>query len=206
LFRFFKNIVNTVIILFAILGVVTVYNNYSGANIGDFFANLFTMNKTKVQEEVGDFSHVDEEFKVDKAVKVLGYKTVIAKHPTSGQKMIIVDSGKKALLTENDIKSDAIKVKLEDLSERFKYKSTALENIQIIDKGYMKTYGQTVPYVKFSAKLSKFPYTAVCGIISVVDTDKNNQRLIVSVNDKKHYSQLITSEFYKNVTESKKHY
>ena len=206
MFRFFKNIVNTIIIVFAILGIITVYNNFAGGNIGDFFANLFTINKTKVQEEVGDFSHVDEEFKVDKAVKVLGYKTVIAKHPNSGQKMIIVDSGKKTLLTENDIKSNTVKDKLEDLCEKFKYKSTSVENIQILDRGYIKTYGTQVPYVKFSAKLSRFPYTTVCGIISVVETDKNNQRLIVSINDKKHYSQLITSEFYKNVNESKKHY
>ena len=205
MFRFLKNIVNTIIIIFAVFGVVTVYNNYAGGNIGDFFSNLFTMNKTKVQEEVGDFSKIDEEFKVDKAVKVFGYKTVIAKHPTSGQKMIIVDSGKKVLLTEEDIKSDAVKDKLEALCEKFKYKSTTIDSIQIIDKGYMTTYGQQVPYVKFNAKLSKFPYTTVSGIVSVVDNDKDNQRLIVSINDKKHYSQLITSEFYKNVGESKKY-
>lgn len=204
MFRFFKNIVNTVIIIFALFGVVTLYNNYAGGNIADFFSNLFTMNKTKVQEEVGDFSKIDEEFKVDKAVKVLGYKTVIAKHPTSGQKMIIVDSGKKALLTEEDIKSEAIKDKLEELCDKFEYKSTTVESIQITDKGYMTAYGTQVPYVKFNAKLSKFPYTTVSGIVSVVDSDKNNQKMIVSINDKKHYSQLITSEFYKNVNESKK--
>ncbi len=205
MFRFFKNIVNTVIILFALIGIFSVCKNCTNFSLGDFFSNLFTLNKTKVQEEVGDFSSVDNEFEVDKAVKVLGYKTVVAKHPTSGQKMIILDSGKKSLLTEEDIKSDAIKYKLEDLSHKFKYKSTKVDNIQITEKGYMTTYGQRVPYAKFNAKLATFPYTNICGIISVVDSDKDNQRLIVSVNDKKHYSQLITSEFYKNVKESK-HY
>ena len=67
----------------------------------------------------------------------------------------------------------------------------------------MNAYGQKVPYVKFNAKISKLPNSNVSGIVSVVDSDSKNQRLIVSVNDKKHYSQLITSEFYKSVKDSK---
>ena len=144
----------------------------------------------------------EEEFKIDTAVKVMGYKTVVAKHQSTGQKMIIVDSGKKTLLTENDITSESIKDKLEELCRKFKYKSACVENIEIIDKGYMTTYGHRVPYVRFRAKLSHFPKKDVSGIVSVVDSDKKNQRLIISLNDQKHYSQLITSEFYKNVREN----
>ena len=62
--------------------------------------NLFSLDKEKTVEQVGDFSEVDEEFNIDTAVKVMGYKTVVAKHSGSGQKMIIVDSGKKKLLTK----------------------------------------------------------------------------------------------------------
>ncbi len=206
MFRFFKNIINTVIIILAVFGVIAIYHSGLGEKIGSFFSDMFSMNEEKVEEQVGDFSKVDtEEFKIDKAVNVLGYKTVIAKHPSSGQKMVIVDSGKKTLLTEKDIQSGEIKDKLNELSKKVKYKSTGIEDVTILNKGYMTTYGQKVPYVKFSAKLTKFPYTVIYGIISVVDSDKDNQRLIVSVNDKKHYSQLVTSEFYKSINESKKH-
>ena len=171
-------------------------------NFGDKFS-FFSTNKQKIENEVGDFSNVDEEFNIKSAVKVMGYKTVVAKHPTSGQKMIIVDSGKKAILTEKDLREDGLKDKLEDLCKKFKYRTAAIEEIEIVDKGYMTAYGQSVPYVRFSAKLTTFPHTKISGIVSVVDSDKNNQKLIVSVNDKKHYSQLITSEFYRSVGESK---
>lgn len=200
MFRFFKNIVNTIIIVFAVIGAFTLYKQGIFSSLS---FDLFSTNKEKIEAEVGDFSKVDNEFDIDKAVKVMGYKTVVAKHQTSGQKMIIVDSGKKALLTEHDIVSGDVKYKLEDLCKKVKYHSKGVENIEITDKGYMTTYGKKVPYVKFNAKLSNFPHTTISGIVSVVDHDKNNQRLIVSVNDKKHYSQLITSEFYRNVTESK---
>lgn len=200
--RFFKNIFNTVIIILAVVGLFSLCKNGFCENVfGDF--SLFSTNKEKIEQEVGDFSKVDDEFDIKTAVKVLGYKTVVAKHPTTGQKMIIVDSGKKTILTEQDIEGDKIKDKLEELCKKFKHNSGSVENIEILEKGYMTTYGQRVPYVKFNAKVSNFPGTNVCGIISVVDYDKHNKKLIVSINDKKHYSQLITSEFYKNVTESK---
>lgn len=196
MFRFLKNIINTLIIVLAVVGGFSLYKNGSF----DTLTNFFSANKEKVEQEVGDFSKVDEEFKIDTAVKVMGYKTVVAKHQNSGQKMIIVDSGKKTILTEHDILSASIKSKLEELCKKFKYHSATVDSIEIIDKGYMQTYGKRVPYVKFNAKVSNLPMSNVSGIVSVVDSDKNNQRLIISINDKKHYSQLITSEFYKNVS------
>ena len=202
MFRFFKNIVNTVIILLAFVGLFSLYKQNVFEDWQNKIGDIFSSNKEKVEAEVGDFTQVDEEFKIDTAVKVMGYKTVVAKHTSSGQKMIIVDSGKKALLTEHDITSESIKIKLEELCKKFRYKSASVENIEILERGYMTTYGHKVPYVKFNAKLSHFPKKNVSGIVSVVDSDKENQRLIVSLNDQKHYSQLITSEFYKNVREN----
>lgn len=203
MFRFFKNIINIVIICFAILGVFSLYKNNVFSTLFDGVTGLFSMDKEKVESEVGDFSKVDEEFNIDKAVKIVGYKTVVAKHQSSGQKMIIVDSGKKSILTTEDITNDKIEAKLTELCKKFKYHSAVVEKIEITDKGYMTTYGRKVPYVKFKAKISNFPKSKISGIISAVDNDKNNQRLIISLNDEKHYSQLITSEFYKNVKESK---
>lgn len=203
MYRFFKNIVNTLIIILAVFGCFSLYKNHSFDNIGGAIMNLFSLDKEKTVEQVGDFSQVDEEFKIDTAVNVLGYKTVVAKHSSSGQKMIIVDSGKKKLLTKNDLKNDNVKVKLEDLCKKYAKNKADVEKIEIIDRGYMTTYGQKVPYVKINAKMSKFPNSNFTGIVSVVDEDANNQRIIVSLNDNKHYSQLITTEFYKNVKDSR---
>ena len=185
------------------MGLFAIYKGYLFPNLTSGFSDIFSLNSQKVEDEVGDFSHIDNEFHIDKAVKVMGYKTVVAKHQNSGQKMIIVDSGKKTILSENDIKSDTVKDKLEDLCKKYKYHSSTVENLEITEKGYMTTYGKRVPYVKFNAKLSNLPNSNISGIISVVDYDKSNQKLIISINNKKHYSQLITSEFYRNVSESK---
>lgn len=202
MFRFFKKIFNITVLILAFIGCFALYKNGVFSNIPNFFSDIFSADTEKVEAEVGDFTQVDEEFNIDTAVKVMGYKTVVAKHSSTGQKMIIVDSGKKTLLREEDITSEKIKDKLEELCKKFKYHSATVEKIEVVDKGYMTTYGQKVPYVKFNAKISNFPKSNVSGIVSVVDSDKNNHRLIVSLNDKKHYSQLITSEFYKNVKES----
>lgn len=199
MFRFFKNIFNIVIIVLAFVGVISLWKQ---GVFDNFKFDLFSINKEKIEAEVGDFSKVDEEFNIDKAVKVVGYKTIVAKHNSSGQKMIIVDSGKKTLLTTEDITSDKIKTKIEELSKKFKYHSVTVDKIEITDRGYMTTYGHRVPYVRFNAKLSNFPKTNISGVVSAVNNDKDNQKLIISINDKKHYSQLITSEFYKNVKES----
>ena len=185
------------------MGVLSFYKNHSFDNMLSSLTNMFSLDREKTVEQVGDFSDVNEEFNIDTAVKVMGYKTVVAKHSSSGQKMIIVDSGKKKLLTKEDLKDDSVKLKLEDLCKKYARNSAEIESIEIIDRGYMNTYGQRVPYVKINAKVSKFPKSNFTGIVSVVDEDANNQRIIVSVNDKKHYSQLITTEFYRNVKDSK---
>ena len=169
MFRFIKNIINTVIIVLAVVGLLSLSKNGVFDGLSDKFS-IFSANKEKIENEVGDFSNVDEEFNIKSAVKVMGYKTVVAKHPTSGQKMIIVDSGKKVILTEKDLRDDGLKDKLEDLCRRFKYRSAAIDEIEIVDKGYMMAYGQNVPYVKFSAKLATFPHTKISRIISESET------------------------------------
>lgn len=200
MFSFFKKIFNIAIIFLLITGGIILVNRFKSADIA--VDDIFSANKEKVIQEVGDFSKVDKEFKIKTAVNVMGCKTVVAQHQNSGQKMIIVNSGKKVLLTKNDIGNGDIKNKLEELCKSFNYDPAILENFEITEKGYMNAYGQRVPYVKFCAKISKLPKSDISGIISVVDSDTDNQRLIVSLNDDKHYSRLITSEFYKNVQNS----
>ena len=204
MYRFFKNIINTLIIILAVVGLMSLYKNNVFENIPEKLTGLFSLNKESTLRQVGDFSQVDNEFNIDTAVNVLGYKTVVAKHSGSGQKMIIIDSGKKKLLTQDDLKTNGVKIKLEELCKKYSKNSVDADNIEIIDRGYMTTYGQRVPYIKVRASSSKFPTVKYTGIISVVEEDNKKHRLIVSLNDNKHYSQLITTEFFKNVKDLNK--
>jgi len=67
----------------------------------------------------------------------------------------------------------------------------------------MYAYGREIPYVRFNAKVTKLPISDITGTIGILNDKPKDQRLLISVNEKNRYSQLITDEFYKNVKESK---
>lgn len=53
--------------------------------------------------------------------------------------------------------------------------------------------------MKFEAKVKKLPIGDVSGIISTVETKDGSPRLLISVNEKSKYSQLISDEFFKKI-------
>ena len=65
----------------------------------------------------------------------------------------------------------------------------------------MTAYGQEVPYAKFEAKSNRFPISDLTGIVASLKTSDGSEKLIISVSEKKKYSQLISDEFFKNVKE-----
>ena len=132
----------------------------------------------------------------------MGYKAVIAEHKASGQKMVILDSGKKSLLTKEDISGKEIENKLKSLSEKFKYQGVSVKEIHVTNRGEIEVFGQKVPYAKFEAKVSKLPVPNISGIIASVQTSDGSEKLALSLNENKKYSQLISAEFFKEVRES----
>lgn len=151
-------------------------------------------------KKVGDFSKIDKEFEVEKAVGVLGYNAVLAEHKSSGQKMVVVDSGKKVIITQEDIKAKDAEDRIKNAIAKIKYQNVALEEFHVIEKGTMNAYGQkNVPYVKFVAKIKKLPIGEISGVISVVKDKNGNDKILVSANSKEKYSQLISNEFFKSV-------
>lgn len=150
-------------------------------------------------QKVGDFSKINKEFEIEKAAGILGYNAVLAEHKASGQKMVVVDSGKKTILTQEDIKADDVESRIKSALNKVKYQSATLEDFRIIEKGIMTSYGQQIPYVKFTARIKKLPIGEISGIISVVKDEKGNDKILVSANEKDRYSQLIANEFFKEV-------
>ena len=63
----------------------------------------------------------------------------------------------------------------------------------------MAAYGKEKPYVRFEAKISRLPIGDVSGIISVTTAQDGTNRILVAVNEKSKYSQLISEEFFKEV-------
>ena len=202
MFRFIKIIINAFILVLAIIGFNAIggqkYVEAIKVNVTGFIQQKAEENAKKL----GNFSNLHEEFQIDNTVNLLGYKAVIAEHAASGQKMCIVDSGKKPLLTKEDIKGDGLDTKLKELTKKFKLQAVSFEELKITSRGTLNTYGQSVPYAKFEAKVNKLPFSEVSGIISSIQTSDGSEKLAISVNEKKKYSQLIADEFFKDVKEN----
>ena len=148
-------------------------------------------------QKVGDFSKIGKEFEIEKAAGIMGYNAVVAEHKASGQKMVVVDTAKKKILTPQDIKANDVEDRLKKAISKVKYQSAAIEEFRVTEKGTMTTYGQEVPYAKFRAKIKKLPIGEISGIVSVVEDEKGNDKILVSINQGEKYSQLISNEFFK---------
>ncbi len=150
-------------------------------------------------QKVGDFSKINKEFEIEKTAAILGYNAVLAEHKASGQKMIVVDSGTKPILKQSDIEADDSEFRIKKAISKFKYQSAAIEDFKIVEKGTMTSFGKTIPYVKFEAKIKKIPNGVISGVISVTQDDKGNEKILVSANQNGKYSQLISNEFFKEI-------
>lgn len=194
-----KNIIRAIILTLAIIGFMSLGGKEL---LNGWLGNFFNPSKEVMLErakKVGDFSGINDEFEIEKAAGVMGYNAVIAEHKASGQKMVVVDSGSKPILTAEDIKADNIEEKLQNSLKKIKYQAISIDDITITKRGYLTSYGKTAPYVKFDAKVKKLPIGDVTGIISVVSDANGDERMLVSVSEKGKYSQLISDEFFKHI-------
>ena len=201
MFRLIKITFKALILVLAFAGFNAIggqkYTDAIVSNI-DSFINAHNMSTI---EKIGNFSNINEEFEIDRSVNLMGYKAVIAEHKASNQKLVILDTGKKPLLTSEDIQGNGIEEKLKNLSEKFKYQGVKVQSVNVVSRGKINMYDQEVPYAKFEAKVSKLPVSDISGMIASVKTSDGAEKLALSLNEKKKYSQLITSEFYKEVKE-----
>lgn len=194
-----KNILRAVLLTLAFVGFLSLGGKELVASL---INNYFNPSKDVMLEraqKVGDFSHINDEFEIEKAAGIMGYNAVVAEHKASGQKMFVVDSGDKAVLTVDDIKSDKAEEKLQKALGKIKYQAISVENLKVTKHGTMNSYGKEVPYVKFEARVKKLPIGDVGGIVSVAQIKDGEQRLLISVSEKNKYSQLISDEFFRKI-------
>lgn len=194
-----KNIFMAIILAFAFIGFISVGGGKLVTNLVKNYLNPPQETLAKRAEKVGNFSEINEEFEIEKAAGMLGYNGVIAEHKASGQKLIVVDTNNKPILTAEDIKSAEIEQKLIALTQKIKYQTFQVDELKITKRGIINSYGKDSPYIKFEAKAKKLPIGEVAGIISVTETINGEQRLLISANEKKRYSQLISDEFFKSI-------
>lgn len=194
-----KNILRAIILTLAVIGFMSLGGKEFVIGL---ISNYFNPSKDTMLEraqKVGDFSKINDEFEIEKAAGIMGYNAVVAEHKASGQKMFVVDSGDKKILTADDIKSNDVEEKLYKAISKIKYQAVSVDDLKVTKHGTMNSYGKEVPYVKFEARVKKLPIGDVGGIISVAETKDGETRLLISANEKSKYSQLISDEFFKKI-------
>ena len=154
------------------------------------------IDKTK---DVVDLSEIEDEYTIDKNLKILKNRMIIAEHNASGQKMIMIEPKDSDILTKDDIKSDDIQTKLNSIVNKYKYKLVKFDKIEVVKQGSLEGLGQTVPYVKVVAQISNLPIKDMEGILGVAELGEGKSLIILSVNEKDKYSQIVADAFYKKV-------
>ncbi len=202
MFRMIKIVFNATIIVLAFIGFNAIGGQKYVEALKDGIGTFIAQHNAESIKKIGDFSKMNEEFIIDNTMSIAGYKAVIAEHKASGQKMVILDSGKKPILTKEDIRGQNLDTTLKDISKKINYKGVKVQDITITSKGTMEMYGQNVPYAKFDAHVTRLPFSDLSGVVASVKTSDGNEKLALSLSEKKKYSQLITNEFYKGVGES----
>ena len=194
-----KNILRAIILTLAVVGFMALGGKeFVSGLIGNYF-NPSKETMLERAQKVGDFSKINDEFEIEKAAGIMGYNAVVAEHKASGQKMFVVDSGDKDILTAEDIKSDNVEEKLYKAVSKIKYQAVSVEDLKVTKHGTMNSYGKEVPYVKFEARIKKLPIGDIGGIISVAETKDGEARLLISANEKNKYSQLISFKFFRKI-------
>ncbi len=194
-----KNILRAIILTLAIVGFLSLGGKEFVTNLVNNYFNPSKDVMLERAQKVGDFTHINDEFEIEKAAGIMGYNAVVAEHKASGQKMFVVDSGDKTILSVEDIESDKVEEKLRKALSKVKYQAVSIEDLKVTKHGTMKSYGKEVPYVKFEARVKKLPIGDIGGIVSVAQTKAGEERLLISVSEKNKYSQLISDEFFKKI-------
>ena len=183
----------------AIVGFLSIGGKEWIVNIFDKYVHPSNETIMQKAQKVGDFSKINEEFALEKATGMLGYNGVVAEHKATGQKMVVVDANNKPILTRDDIISGNIEPKLKSSLGKLKYQAIGLEDFTITKHGEMDSFGKTVPYVKFRAKISRSPVGEIGGVIAVAQNKDGEDRILVSANENSKYSQLLAEEFFKKI-------
>lgn len=192
-------IIKTVIAVLVFFGLMHL-------GVFDYIKNKIDEHKGAQQEQildktkdVVDLSQIDDEYSVEKNLKLLKNRMIIAEHNATGQKMIMIEPRNGDILTKDDITSDGLQEKIDSLLKKYKYQLIKFDKFEVSKKGNLSGIGQKIPYAKVNIQVSNLPVKELEGIVGVAEAENGKNLIVVSVNQKGKYSQIITDAFYKKV-------
>jgi len=137
---------------------------------------------------------------LDNAINILGIKAAVVNHKSTGQTMAVVDTGWALKISKKDVKSDKMSDKLHELVSKLIFQPVKINNIEILNQSSFKLKGQEVPYVKVKVDLSGEKKETVEGIVGVVDTENEKQKLLVSFNKENKYNNKVAEKLFNSIS------
>ncbi len=172
----------------------------------DFIKDKINENKSTSQEEildktkdVVDLSQIDDEYSVERNMKFLKNRMIVAEHKASGQKMIIIEPKDETILTKQDIQDDKLQEKINNFLTNAKYQIIKFDRLEVTKRSEFEGFGQKIPFAKVEVEISNLPFKDMEGIIGVAQSKDGKNLIVISANKKGKYSQIITEAFYKKV-------
>ena len=151
--------------------------------------------------EIGDFSHIPEEYKIIKAVSALGMKGVIASYPDSKQYMAVVDTGETLNITKSDLQTGRVEDKLLNFGQKILPSNIKVSKLSIIPQGSFYLFGQLVPIAEMRIRIeginSKITRRGLIGVVTS-PRDKRNH-IIFSMDERGRYDKKIAKNYYKYI-------
>lgn len=192
-------IIRLVIIVLVFFGLVHL-------GVIDFIKNKIEERNSSTQEklvndakDIVDLSEIDDEYLVATNFKLLKNRMIVAEHNATSQKMIMIEPANEDILTKDDIKDEKVQDRIENALEKYKYKPVKFNKIEAVKHGEFEGLGQEIPYVRINVEIANLPVKDMEGIVGVAKLKNDKNLIVISVNEKGKYSQIITDAFFKKV-------
>lgn len=189
-----------------LLLIVLVFFGLVHLGVIDFIKDKMEERSSSSQEklvndakDIVDLSGIDDEYSVSKNFKLLKNRMIVAEHNATSQKMIMIEPAKEDILTKDDIRDDKVQDKIENALQKYKYKPIKFNKIQVVKHGDFEGLGQKIPYVRINVEIANLPVKDMEGIAGVAKLKNDKNLIVISVNEKGKYSQIITDAFFKKV-------
>lgn len=150
--------------------------------------------------KIADFSNMPKDYKIVKAVDMLGVKAAVVENKGTSQKMAVVDPGWALNITKEDIKSKGVESRIKSVAKNFEGTNVKLVNFETSSNGAFNAFGQKVPYVKVKASIAGAKNIDVEGILGVASDAHGKNFVIFSGGLPGKYNQVQAEKFFKKVS------
>ncbi len=158
-----------------------------------------------VRQRADNFINTDKlpkRFELKNYLSVMGTHALIANDTKNNQKIAVIQAGKLINITKDNIHSDKIDNILKKIAGNLSYLPLEVSRIKVTKKGFIKSSGVYLPYIKVNAQIiHKSKGVNVEGIIGALNhnKDKDKNLLLFSFNNTSKYNHKTTEKFLKYI-------